>query len=170
MKQVILVNEELQLPRGKLAAQVAHAAVAAFLDATPEAQRRWLEDGMPKVVLRCESETELLALEAQIESLCLQGRVHLPGNCDALETWYPRLDAFVLPSLTEGMPLTILEALACGTPVIATAVGSVPSVLADLPGCRIVAPDDPAALVAAMSELRPRSAASLPLRGERCRR
>ena len=65
MKQVILVNEALQLPRGKLAAQVAHAAVAAFLEATPEARRLWLEDGMPKVVLRCESETELLELEAR---------------------------------------------------------------------------------------------------------
>jgi peptidyl-tRNA hydrolase, PTH2 family len=67
MKQVIVVNEELKLPRGKLAAQVAHAALAAFLEATREAQRRWLADGMPKVVVRCESEVELLALQAQAE-------------------------------------------------------------------------------------------------------
>jgi peptidyl-tRNA hydrolase len=67
MKQVIVVNEELKLPRGKLAAQVAHAAVAAFLEATRDAQRRWLADGMPKVVVRCESEAELLALQAQAE-------------------------------------------------------------------------------------------------------
>ena len=103
-------------------------------------------------------------LEAQIDALCLQDRVHMPGNCDALETWYPRLDAFVLPSLTEGMPLTVLEALACGTPVIATAVGSVPSVLQDLPGCIVVAPDDPGALAGALASLRPRERACLPLR------
>ena len=62
MKQIIVVNEALQLPRGKLAAQVAHAAVAAFLEAGTDAQRRWLAEGMPKIVVRCESETELLAL------------------------------------------------------------------------------------------------------------
>ena len=67
MKQVIVVNEALKLPPGKLAAQVAHAAVAAFLEAPSDAQRRWLEDGMPKVVLRCESEEALLALQAQAE-------------------------------------------------------------------------------------------------------
>jgi peptidyl-tRNA hydrolase, PTH2 family len=67
MKQVIVVDESLKLPPGKLAAQVAHAAVAAFLEATTAAQRRWLAAGMPKVVLRCGSETELLALLAQAE-------------------------------------------------------------------------------------------------------
>lgn len=65
MKQVIAVNEALHLPRGKLAAQVAHAAVAALLEARPEWQRDWLRAGMPKVVLRVESEAELLALEAR---------------------------------------------------------------------------------------------------------
>jgi PTH2 family peptidyl-tRNA hydrolase len=57
----------LKLPRGKLAAQVAHASVAALLEATADARRRWLEDGMPKVVLHCESEQALLQLEAAAE-------------------------------------------------------------------------------------------------------
>jgi peptidyl-tRNA hydrolase len=60
-----VVNEALWLPRGKLAAQVAHAAVAALLEAPPDAQRQWLATGMPKVVLRVESEAELAALEAR---------------------------------------------------------------------------------------------------------
>jgi peptidyl-tRNA hydrolase len=59
-----VVNEALRLPRGKLAAQVAHAALASFLRAAPDAQRRWLAEGMTKVVLRCESEGELLRLHA----------------------------------------------------------------------------------------------------------
>jgi peptidyl-tRNA hydrolase len=54
----------LKLPRGKLAAQVAHASVAALLEAPADARRAWLAEGMPKVVLRCESEQELQALEA----------------------------------------------------------------------------------------------------------
>lgn len=67
MKQVVVVNEALKLPRGKLAAQVAHASVAAFLEALPEARRAWLQVGMPKVVLRCESEEQLRELQANAE-------------------------------------------------------------------------------------------------------
>lgn len=63
MKQIIVVNESLKLPRGKLAAQVAHAAVAALLEASEEAKRRWLTNGMPKVVLKSEGAEELKRLE-----------------------------------------------------------------------------------------------------------
>ncbi len=59
MKQVIVVNRSLKLPKGKLSAQVAHAAVAAFIEASMDAKKKWLENGMPKVVLRVESEDEL---------------------------------------------------------------------------------------------------------------
>jgi peptidyl-tRNA hydrolase, PTH2 family len=71
MKQVVVVNEALRLPRGKLAAQVAHAALQAFLDASPEAQRLWLEAGMPKVVLQCDSEAGLCELELQAGNAAL---------------------------------------------------------------------------------------------------
>lgn len=63
VKQCIVVNESLKLPRGKLAAQVAHAAVAAFLQASAEAQRAWRAQGMPKVVLKGERADELQQLE-----------------------------------------------------------------------------------------------------------
>ena len=52
MKQVIVVNAALELPPGKLAAQVAHAAIAAYLEADEPAQQEWMSEGMPKVVLR----------------------------------------------------------------------------------------------------------------------
>ena len=65
MKQVILVNEALKLPRGKLSSQVAHASLEAFLLASRIAQREWLGVGMPKIVLQCEEEAELLRLESQ---------------------------------------------------------------------------------------------------------
>lgn len=51
MKQVLIVNSALALPPGKLAAQVAHASIAAFLSADRAAQHKWLEVGMPKIVL-----------------------------------------------------------------------------------------------------------------------
>lgn len=65
MKQVIVVNEALQLPRGKLSAQVAHASVSALLAAARDDLRLWLEEGMPKVVLRADDETQLMDLERQ---------------------------------------------------------------------------------------------------------
>ncbi|MES2606871.1 MAG: peptidyl-tRNA hydrolase Pth2 [Pseudomonadota bacterium] len=64
MKQVIVVNEELNLPRGKLAAQVAHAAVGALLEAKASARSAWLADGMAKVVLVGNSAAHLTELEA----------------------------------------------------------------------------------------------------------
>jgi len=67
LKQVIVVNENLNLPRGKLAAQVAHAAVASLLLADSKAQRAWLEVGMPKIVLACDSLAALQALEAKAQ-------------------------------------------------------------------------------------------------------
>ena len=59
-KQVIVVNASLKLPKGKLAAQVAHAAVSAFLDAGQSAREAWLGEGMPKVVVAAPDEDELL--------------------------------------------------------------------------------------------------------------
>jgi len=63
VKQVIVVNEALNLPRGKLAAQVAHASVDAYCSADPRAQKSWRADGMPKIVLKAETAAELDQLE-----------------------------------------------------------------------------------------------------------
>ena len=62
MKQVIVVNESLGLPCGKLAAQVAHASIGAFLEARHSEQAEWLATGMTKVVLAGASAAALLAL------------------------------------------------------------------------------------------------------------
>jgi PTH2 family peptidyl-tRNA hydrolase len=68
VKQVIVVNEALRLPRGKLSAQVAHAAVGALLLSAPEAQTAWLQAGMPKIVVWVANEAELLALEERAKA------------------------------------------------------------------------------------------------------
>lgn len=59
---MIVVNESLKLPRGKLAAQVAHASVAAFLEADKAAQQSWVSSGMAKIVLKVDREGELIRL------------------------------------------------------------------------------------------------------------
>ena len=62
-------------------------------------------------------------------------------------------DIFVLPSLREGLPLTILEAMACGKPVIATNVGGIPEVVKDGVSGILISPKDPEALHSAINEL-----------------
>ena len=81
LKQVIVVNGALGLPAGKLAAQVAHAAVLAFLKSPADRQRAWLQTGMAKIVLVCDSAEALLATaeEAQREGLAV-GLIHDAGR------------------------------------------------------------------------------------------
>lgn len=62
MKQVIIVNNLLKMPKGKLAAQVAHGAVGAFLESKLAARRAWLAEGMPKIVLSAPDAEALLRL------------------------------------------------------------------------------------------------------------
>ncbi|MBI4151495.1 peptidyl-tRNA hydrolase [Candidatus Woesearchaeota archaeon] len=60
LKQVILVRHDLQLPKGKLAAQVAHASVEAVLKTDPKTVKSWRAEGMAKIVLKVKDEKELL--------------------------------------------------------------------------------------------------------------
>ncbi len=75
------------------------------------------------------------ALESLIGRHGLAGRVRLLGSVGQadLALWYAAADLFVMPSSREGLPNALLEALACGTPALATAVGGIPEVLAGAP-------------------------------------
>ncbi len=75
LKQVIVVNEALRMPRGKLAAQVAHASIAACLTSDQNSLEAWLAEGMPKIVLQVETDLALLALHEQAKQLNLPAQV-----------------------------------------------------------------------------------------------
>ena len=59
-------------------------------------------------------------LQSQIDAVGLTEQVHLAGFQDNTAAWYRSADVFVLPSLVEGMPNVLLEAMACGTPVVSS--------------------------------------------------
>lgn len=59
LKQVILVRQDLKLPKGKLAAQVAHASTSSLLRSNIDFVEEWKEQGMKKVVLKVKDKKEL---------------------------------------------------------------------------------------------------------------
>lgn len=86
------------------------------------------------------------ALTQQIAGRGLQDRFILAGFHTDLEAFLPHLHLLTLPSYTEGLPVIVLEALAAGTPVVATAVGGTPEVIEDGVSGYLVPAGDPAAL------------------------
>ncbi len=88
-----------------------------------------------------------------VQRLGLQERVTFAGFVPFVDLplWYAAADLFVYPSLYEGFGLPVLEALACGTPVVCSNVSSLPEAAGD--AALLVDPTDPAALAAAMHRL-----------------
>lgn len=92
-------------------------------------------------------------LEKLARRLGLETRLSFPGYRADLPDCLAQMDIFVLPSLTEGLAITLLEAMAAGCPVVATRVGGVPEVIADGATGRLIPPGDDAALAAAVAAL-----------------
>jgi glycosyltransferase involved in cell wall biosynthesis len=82
----------------------------------------------------------------------LSDHVVFLGYQEKIADYYRVLDLLVLPSLSEGLPNAVLEAMSFGVPVLATAVGGVPEVIQSGNGM-MVPPDDPGALAERMIEL-----------------
>jgi sugar transferase (PEP-CTERM/EpsH1 system associated) len=94
----------------------------------------------------------LAELRALAESLNIAAVTHFPGALNNVFEILPSLDVFVLPSLNEGISNTILEAMASGLPVIATAVGGNVELIEDDVCGRFFAPGDSAALAGLLLE------------------
>jgi glycosyltransferase involved in cell wall biosynthesis len=93
----------------------------------------------------------------RIEDLCralhLTDVVTLAGQQDDINPYYGIADVFLLPSLSEGCPNVLLEAMAAGVPVVATAVGGVPEVVTSGRDAILVKKHDTAGMAAATAEL-----------------
>ena len=59
MKQAILIRTDLKMGKGKIASQSAHASVSAFLKAKEVNRKKWIRNGMKKIILKVSSEREI---------------------------------------------------------------------------------------------------------------
>ena len=96
---------------------------------------------------------ERQSIDGLIESAGLRDRVELLGERDDVRDVLSHADLFVLSSRSEAMPMSILEAMAAGLPVVASNVGGVPEVVVDDQTGLLVPPGNAAALASAIERL-----------------
>ncbi|MDW7649775.1 MAG: glycosyltransferase family 4 protein [Bacillota bacterium] len=93
------------------------------------------------------------SLELLCRQLSLDGRVSFTGYCHDVPSLLQRLDVFVLPSLSEGQGITILEAMAAGCPVVASATGGITELVQHGKTGLLAAPGNPDELAVRIAEL-----------------
>jgi len=93
----------------------------------------------------------LAELKALADQAGLGSRIRWTGRIDEAGRLFSAFDAFVLSSRTEGTPMTLLEAMAAGIPVVATRVGGVPDAVPD-GEAMLVEPEQPTMLAAAITD------------------
>src|SRR3972149_5280591 len=93
------------------------------------------------------------ALEEQARSLGIKDRVIFAGKRSDIPEVLSAMDLFILSSLTEGQPMALLEAMAAGTPSVATSVGDAPKILKAGEAGLIVPPSDSQGLAEGILQL-----------------
>ncbi|MEE2792285.1 MAG: glycosyltransferase [Acidobacteriota bacterium] len=120
-----------------------------LIGAIPEVVRAYPE---ARFVLAGDGQSRSAA-EGLVEQLGVGDRVTFTGEIsDSLELMRAS-DLVVLPSVSEGLPITLIEAMALARPVVTTDVGGIPEVVEDGVTARVVPSRSPAALAGAMLEL-----------------
>ena len=116
---------------------------------------------LPSVIAQIPSARVLLVgdgaerarLDAIARSLGVIERLRMTGATADVTTYLAAADVVAVPSRNEGMGRVIVEAMALGLPVVATAVGGIPAVVTDGECGRLVGPEDVDGLAAALIEL-----------------
>lgn len=142
------LRRRLGLPDGPLVVSAGRLSPEKGVDVLLEAWPHVLA-GEPRARLLVLGEGEnsnRLELEARARQLRLDASVHFAGAVPDVSDHLRAADAFALPSRSEGLPVALLEAMACGLPIAATAVGGTPEVLTDGEQGRLVPAEDAGAL------------------------
>lgn len=131
---------------GVVSRLVRDKGIGTLIDSVPLIRQR-----IPDVKLVIVGDGPLMkSLKEQVRGLKLQDRVLFTGFRDDLENVFQAFDVFAMASLHESFPLSILEAMAAGKPVVTTGVGGIPEIVKDGVSGLIVKPDDPASLADAV--------------------
>jgi len=134
---------------GNVAALTGHKDHATLVEAMALLRPR-----APEARLVIAGEGELRpALEAQVRERGLGDRVIFAGFRRDLDRLLPAFSIFCLSSRLEGLGTSLLDAMAFGLPVVATAAGGIPEAVEDGVTGRLAPPRDPAALAEALAEL-----------------
>jgi L-malate glycosyltransferase len=148
------LHEELWLPHeaplvGNVAALVPHKGQRHLIDAAALVLRQ-----QPDARFVIAGEGELRpSLEQQIRQHHLEKHVRLAGFRTDILSLHKAFDVFVMSSVTEGLGTSLLDAMACGKPIVATNVGGIPEVVVDGETGLLVPPRDPTAMAAAVVRL-----------------
>ena len=147
--------------RGELALSPSDILLLAVGNLYPVKGHRYLIEALAQVSARRSDVhlaiagrgTELASLRAQAAAAGLERRVHFLGLRSDIPNLLAAADLFVHPSLSEGLPIAVLEAMTAGRPIVATAVGDVPAALGGGEAGVIVGTADAAALARAIDGL-----------------
>jgi glycosyltransferase involved in cell wall biosynthesis len=147
-----IAREKFQIPPGVFVVgamgRLAHEKNFALLPLLAEA--------LPEIHFLIAGEgPERVALEAKIRTG--NGNVRLVGRVDDRVGFYAALDAFVLPSLYEGLPMALLEAMAMGLPCVASHLPDISSALDSGRFGKLCDPSDPATFVDALTHIQTHS-------------
>ena len=138
-----------------------HQVVGIVGNLYPVKGHRYLIEGIPSILRSCPNTSFVFAgrgkleseLREQVRRLGLDSRVHFIGLRQDIPRILAMLDVFVLPSLSEGLSMAILEAMMVGKPVVATHVGGNPELISDGDTGYLVPPCDSSALASRLIKL-----------------
>ena len=122
-----------------------------LLDAFAQLTQKWRDVELLLIGDGAERE----ALKHQATALGIRDKVHFVGAQphERIVLWMNAGDVFCLPSHKEGLPTVLLEALACGTPIVATSVGGILEIVAEGQVGRLVRSRDPKEMAACIEEV-----------------
>lgn len=92
-------------------------------------------------------------LERYTEEKYLKKQILFTGFQNQIDKWLPAIDVFVLPSMTEGTPIALLEAMAHGLPAVASSVGGIPSIIRSGQNGILTQPGNPNEIAKAICDL-----------------
>ena len=148
------IRAEFGIPgNSRLVTTVGRLSREKALDIFLEASARFLPQYEDVRVVLVGDGPQRRELELLASRLGIDDRVHFTGTVQGMDRIYALVDMFVISSHTEGLPMTLLEAMAYRRPIVATRVGSIPGVLEDGARGLLVDPGDATALAGAVADL-----------------